>query len=56
VILPEEEIGIRLEDTIAITKDGYINLSAGLPRTVAEIEALMKQEGIIQALKKQRLY
>ncbi len=56
VILPEEEIGIRLEDTIAITEDGYINLSAGLPRTVAEIEALMKQDGIIQILKKQDLY
>ena len=56
VILPEEEIGIRLEDTIAITEDGYINLSAGLPRTIAEIEALMKKEGIIQILKKQGLY
>ncbi len=56
VILPEEEIGIRLEDTIAITKDGYINLSEGLPRTIAEIEALMRQEGIIQTLKKQGLY
>ena len=56
VILPEEEIGIRLEDTIAITSDGYINLSAGLPRTIAEIEALMRKEGIIQILKKQELY
>ncbi len=56
VILPEEEIGIRLEDTIAITEEGYINLSAGLPRTIAEIEALMQQEGIIQILKKQGLY
>ncbi len=56
VILPEEEIGIRLEDTIAITEDGYINLSAGLPRTIAEIESLMKKDGIIQILKKQRLY
>ncbi len=56
VILPEEEIGIRLEDTVAITEDGYINLSAGLPRTVAEIENLMKRDGIIQALRKQGLY
>jgi Xaa-Pro aminopeptidase len=47
----EEEIGIRIEDTIAITETGYENLSAGLPRTVAEIEALMKKDGILQVLK-----
>ncbi|MGE5360121.1 MAG: aminopeptidase P N-terminal domain-containing protein [Bacteroidales bacterium] len=45
-----EEIGIRIEDTIAITGDGYENLSAGVPRTVAEIEALMKKEGPLQIL------
>jgi hypothetical protein len=27
-------------------------LSAGLPRTVAEIEALMTQDGVLQLLKK----
>jgi Xaa-Pro aminopeptidase len=46
----EEEIGIRVEDTIAITEDGYENLSLGVPRTVAEIEALMKKDGILQVL------
>jgi len=46
----DEEIGIRIEDTIAITPAGYENLSAGVPRTVAEIEALMKQNGILQVL------
>lgn len=56
IIYPEEEVGIRLEDTIAITEDGYVNLSEGLPRTVAEIEALMKTDGIIQSLKKSGLY
>lgn len=47
----EEEIGIRIEDTIAITESGYENLSPGLPRTVAEIEAVMKKDGILQVLK-----
>jgi len=47
----DEEIGIRIEDTIAITADGYENLSPGLPRTVAEIEAWMKTDGMLQVLK-----
>ena len=56
VILPEEKIGIRLEDTIAITEEGYINLSAGLPRTIAEIEDIMSKDGMLQILKKSGLY
>jgi Xaa-Pro aminopeptidase len=46
-----EEIGIRIEDTIAITEAGYENLSPGVPRTVAQIEALMKTDGLLQMLK-----
>ncbi len=46
----DEQIGIRIEDTIAITETGYENLSPGLPRTVADIEALMKQDGLLQVL------
>jgi len=46
-----EEIGIRIEDTIAITDGGYENLSPGVPRTVAQIEALMKTGGLLQMLK-----
>ncbi|MBD3412801.1 MAG: M24 family metallopeptidase [Candidatus Aminicenantes bacterium] len=56
VIHPEEEIGIRLEDTIAITETGYINLAEGLPRTVEEVQELMDQPGIIQILKKNEAY
>jgi Xaa-Pro aminopeptidase len=37
------EIGIRLEDTVLITKDGCEVLSAGLPRTVSEVESTMKK-------------
>ena len=47
----DEEIGIRIEDTIAITEKGYDNLSVGVPRTIAEIEALMKKDGVLQILK-----
>jgi Xaa-Pro aminopeptidase len=51
----EEEIGIRIEDTVAITESGCENLSLGVPRTVAEIEALMKEDGILQTIRKKPL-
>ena len=51
----EEEIGIRIEDTIAITERGYENLSIGVPRTVAEIETLKKSDGLLQIVDKTRL-
>jgi Xaa-Pro aminopeptidase len=51
----DEGIGIRIEDTVAVTESGCECLSRGVPRTVAEIEALMRTEGILQALRGQAL-
>lgn len=34
-------IGFRLEDNCLVTEDGCENLSAGIPRTIEEIEAVM---------------
>ena len=39
-------IGVRIEDDILITPTGYKNLSAGSPRTVNEIEKMIKQKSI----------
>lgn len=36
-------IGVRIEDDILVTKDGHENLTAALPVTVNEIEALMRE-------------
>lgn len=55
-IYPGENLGVRVEDTILITETGCEVLTAGIPRTVKEIEAFMKKDGIPQALKKAKLY
>ncbi|KAA3607493.1 MAG: aminopeptidase P family protein [Planctomycetota bacterium] len=40
VYLPEEGFGIRIEDVVMVTESGHEILSAGIPRTVSEIEAM----------------
>jgi Xaa-Pro aminopeptidase len=42
--LPDEAIGIRIEDDILVTDDGHEVLSGELPRTALEIEAIMMEE------------
>jgi len=41
VYLPEEAIGVRIEDTVLVTKDGSENLSGWIPRATDEIEKLV---------------
>ena len=45
-IFPDEQIGIRLEDVVVITETGCENLSHGVPRTIEEVEATIKEIGI----------
>ena len=42
IYIPEEGIGIRIEDDILITSNGYINLTKEIPKEVSDIEAAMK--------------
>ncbi|HTG17693.1 MAG TPA: aminopeptidase P N-terminal domain-containing protein [Blastocatellia bacterium] len=44
--IPDEHIGIRLEDVILITASGYENLSAFVPVEIADIEKLMAEPGL----------
>lgn len=39
--IEEESIGIRIEDDVLVTTDGYEVLTTGLPRTTEEIEAFI---------------
>jgi Xaa-Pro aminopeptidase len=41
IYIPEEKIGIRIEDTLLVTQDGAKNLSGALPREPADIEKLV---------------
>lgn len=41
--IPEKGIAIMIEDMILVTPTGHENLSAGAPKTVADIERLMRK-------------
>ena len=41
--VPERGIAIMIEDVVLVTENGYENLSAGAPKTVAEIERIMAE-------------
>jgi len=44
VIMKYKDIGVRIEDSYAYTDEGLVRLSAGIPRTVEEVEATMAEE------------
>jgi hypothetical protein len=45
--IPDEKLYVRMEDTIVITKTGMENFTPTLASTPQEIEAVMKQEGLL---------
>jgi Xaa-Pro aminopeptidase len=44
----EEKLYIRMEDVVVVTEDGVENLSANLPMEMDDLEALWREEGIVQ--------
>ena len=48
--IEEEHLGIRLEDMILITENGYENLSRFVPIEVKDIEKLMTERGLSEAM------
>jgi Xaa-Pro aminopeptidase len=43
IYIPEENIGVRIEDNVLITPTGYKLLTARLPRSSDEIEQIMAE-------------
>jgi len=41
VYLPDERIGVRIEDDVVVTKTGSRNLSTKIPKKADEIEKIM---------------
>jgi len=46
--VPEEKLYVRCEDTVAVTQDGIENLTALAPLCLDDVEATMKEEGLLQ--------
>ena len=49
IYIPEEHLGVRVEDDALITESGYKLLSERLPRDPAEIEKIMAEPGLVSA-------
>jgi Xaa-Pro aminopeptidase len=44
IYMPEKQLGVRIEDTVLVTAEGFENLSAGAPRSVDEVESLRRPD------------
>lgn len=43
IYIPEEAIGVRIEDDILVTEDGAVNLSVKIPKEIDQLEELCKR-------------
>jgi len=44
IYIPAENLGVRIEDDVLVTKDGYTLLTSRLPRTPDEVEKVMAEK------------
>jgi Xaa-Pro aminopeptidase len=47
--VPEERLYIRVEDTVVVTADGIENLTRDTPLELDDVEAAMREPGLLQA-------
>lgn len=52
--IPDEKLYVRIEDTVLVTRDGIENFTESLASTPDEIEAVMKEEGVLSRVKRLR--
>lgn len=46
--VPDERLYVRVEDTVAVTEDGVENLTGFVPLALDDVEALMREPGLLQ--------
>lgn len=51
IYLPEKNLGIRVEDTVLVTREGCEILTKDVPKEIVDIENLMSEKGIVEAVK-----
>jgi len=47
--VPEEQLYIRVEDTVAVTEDGVENFTELAPLELDDVERVMTEEGMLQS-------
>ena len=43
IYIPEEKLGVRIEDDVLVTKTGHKVLSAAIPKEIADLEKIRRQ-------------